>query len=80
MRNERVWRFIASGAVSPGTVSWFCRRYSDAAARIVERWGPRWSRRKVFRCRLGVWILFVAWAVGPTYIAISIARRFLHLL
>jgi hypothetical protein len=77
VRDRRVWQFIANGALHQDVFSWFWMRFVRAASLVVGRWGPCWTRKKVGRHLLGVWILAALWIFGPARVILMAAHRML---
>jgi hypothetical protein len=56
-----IWRKVRVGLRHP-SAGWFGQRFVMAATVVVERWGPRWAKRRVgARAPIGAWLLVVAW-------------------
>ena len=63
-----VWRKVRVGLEHPST-AWFGERFLEAATVVVDRWGPRWARKRlVTTAPIGAWILVVAWLGVPLWL------------
>jgi len=68
-----VLRRVRGGLDHPSG-GWFWRRFIAAAGVIVDRWGPGWTKRRLFGgAPLGAWILLACWLGG----AVLLARKLL---
>jgi hypothetical protein len=59
-----VWRHVRGGLERPSG-SWFGQRFIAAATVVVDRWGPRWAKRRLGTpAPVGAWILLALWVGG----------------
>lgn len=60
-----VWRRVRDGLEHPSGV-WFASTFVAAASVVVERWGPRWARRRLGTgSPVGAWLLLTLWLGLP---------------
>jgi len=60
-----VWRKLGVGQELP-SVQWFGGRFLQAATVVVDRWGPRWTRKRIVsQTPVGAWLLLALWLGLP---------------
>lgn len=63
-----VWEKIR-GDFPPPSGNWFKAHFFAAATIVVERWGPKWSQKRILSdSPIGVWLLLLLWIGVPVII------------
>ncbi len=83
----KVWKYVTAGdkrllayvgrGVEAPRPSWFVGTFLTAASKVVERWGPRWSRKRVCGHSIGTWLLAMVWLAIPLGLALPMMLRYL---
>ncbi len=56
--------WVSNGVQMPSG-RWFGLRFMLAASAVVDRWGPRWSKRRMLSMPVGAWVLACLWLAAP---------------
>jgi hypothetical protein len=63
-----VLRNVGQGIERPSGI-WFGHRFIASATVVVERWGPRWAKRRFgTQAPVGAWILLSLWLGGAVLV------------
>lgn len=61
---RKAWPWVKQGAARPSG-RWFGLRFMQSASVVVDRWGPRWARRRILAIPAGAWLLACLWVGLP---------------
>lgn len=71
-----VWKSVRGGLERPSSV-WFGQRFVAAASVVVDRWGPRWARRRIAGAApVGAWLLLALWLGAWLGATLFLLRKF----